>query len=337
MVELDSPHSHSMSDVYLFDGLKARDMDDIMRHSQLRCVACSERDDFKSSIREQLLHLSIRSLKNLIALRGQTCKECKDRKSLAVRSMQIAHLPPRAQLLPILRFHNALIFPYIKAHLYLREAHDMVFMNKMWKSKSRRFGVVPNEGHGTVVKLLDYESLPDGRSLAVVQGIQRFTSNRGQVGKETEQNVPKGIPVQNVTLFVDAPVFAKDMPEILELAKRVRRAFHAFDTDAMAAQRAKTLGNPPEESHGAEVLSHWLSMALPMTHPERLWLMELRSTRLRLAGLAEKLGVATEQDKRREEFRREGEKPAEQTKLSSERARKGATEGSGGKTSAKKR
>jgi Lon protease-like protein len=334
---MDSPRSHSLSDVYLFDGLKARDMAELMRNSQLRCVACAERDDFKASIRDQLFHLSIRSLKNLIALRGQTCKECKSKKFLQVRSMQIAHLPPKSQLLPILRFHNALIFPSIKAHLYLREAHDMVFMNKMWKSKSRRFGVMPNEGHGTVVKLLDYEALPDGRSLAVVQGIQRFTSNGGQGGKEIEQNGPGGIPVQNVTLFVDAPVFAKDMPEILDLAKRVRRAFHAFDTDAMAAQRAKTLGNPPEESLGAEVLSHWMSMALPMTHLERLWLMEVRSTRLRLAGLAEKLGVATEQDKRREEFGWEAGKAAEHKEPSAERARKGVPKGKGGKASAKKR
>lgn len=294
-----------------------------------RCIACSERDDFKSTMRNHVSKLSIRSLKNLIALRGQTCKECKDKKSLAVRAMQIAHLPPKAQLLPILHFKDALIFPFVKAHLYIREAEDLVLIHHVWKSKTRRFGVMPIEGQGTVVKLLGYEGLADGRSLAIVQGIQRFTSNAGRAG-EMERTGPNGIPVQNVTLFVDAPVFEEDMPEILGLAKRVRRAFHAIDTDAMAAQRAKTLGNPPEESLGAEVLSHWLSMAIPMTGVERLWLIDVRSTRLRLAALAKKLGVATEHDTRPDDLGR----GAQETEGS---ARKGAAKKKGGPASAKRR
>lgn len=34
--QVDNPENHSLSDVYLFDGLKARDMAGLMRDSQIR-------------------------------------------------------------------------------------------------------------------------------------------------------------------------------------------------------------------------------------------------------------------------------------------------------------
>lgn len=54
-------------------------------------MACSEREDFTASIRKEISDLSIRSLKNLIALRGHTCKECKDKNSLAIRALQVCN------------------------------------------------------------------------------------------------------------------------------------------------------------------------------------------------------------------------------------------------------
>lgn len=154
--------------------------------------------------------------------------------------------------------------------------------------------MVSMRGRGTVVRLLRREILPDGRVLAEVLGLQRFTTLSEAAGGE--ERGTGGVREMNVTMFVDGPVRSGEVADVLALAKRVRRGFHSIDTDAMASARAKTLGNAPGEAMGPEVLSHWLSMALPMTVKERVWLLEERSTLMRLVALAKKLGVATEKD-----------------------------------------
>lgn len=47
------------------------------------------RNDFTSTIRVQLSELSIRSLKNILAVRGFVCKDCKTKENLLNGALQV--------------------------------------------------------------------------------------------------------------------------------------------------------------------------------------------------------------------------------------------------------
>ena len=62
--------------------------------------------------------------------------------------------------------------------------------------------------------------------------------------------------------YVDNPVYCREAPQLDQLQKSMRRLFFVLDSDAYANALADAIGNPPEERHEPETLSHWTSQAV---------------------------------------------------------------------------
>jgi len=121
---------------------------------------------------------------------------------------------------------------------------------------NQRFALRQGPAHAIVAKILEHVT-EDGTMWVKIRGEQRVHIVTTSVEPGTH-----GLEYAKGYLFVDNPTYKRDASLLDEMQKRVRRLFFFLDTDDHADARAGTIGNPPDESHGPETLSHWVSQAI---------------------------------------------------------------------------
>mmetsp|Transcript_30985 Transcript_30985/g.76008 ORF Transcript_30985/g.76008 Transcript_30985/m.76008 type:complete len:313 (-) Transcript_30985:145-1083(-) len=267
-----------------FQEMRARELRKLVKDFDLPCKACAEKSDFTAAIKRHVSDLSIRSLKNIVAVRGFVCHVCKTKDDLIQTALQVIHLPPKTTALPIFGL-TAHIFPGVRAQIHVFEPQYKMLVRRAMRG-DRRFGAVGGGrgALGSVVRILEHAEHDDGTMTIKVLGETRFVVE----GTREEAVGAGGAPLlhANVTLFVDEPLGREEARKVHVVAKSVRRSFFVTDTDQDSAAREGTIGQPPSESLGPEALSHWLAMALEMPPAARERLFATTSTLERLEACA---------------------------------------------------
>jgi Lon protease-like protein len=237
--------------------MAVRELKSLIQKEKIVCKACSEKVDFVDAIREYLNLLSIKSLKNFIVVRGVQCPECKSKAELIHKALHAAHLPELNVTIPLFLLEKLWLFPRAFMKLIIFEPRYKLMLDHVVR-KDGRFGLLPSQSRGIVVRIKHMQTEEDGRILITIVGEHRFKIN----GPLWDMENSHGLKVANVTLFVDDPVLASEAKHLREMEKISRREFFRHDTDENAATREATLlGHPPPENLGSEVFSHWLAMA----------------------------------------------------------------------------
>ena len=237
----------------------------------VKCSACAERADFVEAAQKWLSRLSIRSLKNILAVRGVGCKACRTRDQLQMAALHAATLALKNVTLPLFDASHAhakelrvptkvgadmpRLFP--RGVIFLRvfdERHRLLVHRCL--ASNQRFVLKQGPKHGIVAKILEHGD-KDGSMWVRIRGEQRVHLVKTAVEANTH-----GLEYCKGYLFVDNPIYKKDASLLDHMQKRLRRLFFLLDTDDHADRRAGTIGNPPEEAHGPEALSHWISQAV---------------------------------------------------------------------------
>lgn len=125
---------------------------------------------------------------------------------------------------------------------------------------NQRFALRQGPAHAIIAKILEHVTV-DGTMWVKIRGEQRVHIVTTSVEPGT-----RGLEYCKGYLFVDSPTYKRDASMLDEIQKRVRRLFFFLDTDGHADSRAGTIGNPPDEAHGPEALSHWASQAISTTN-----------------------------------------------------------------------
>ena len=244
------------------------------------CKACAERSDFLEAAHKYLSSLSIRSLKNVLAVRSARCKTCRSRKDLEMASLHAAALPPKTVTLAVWGARSAVgpgdtvrCFPRGVVYLSVVEARHQMLVQIAMQSTQRFALTQPGHDIGIVARILQ-QGVTDGNAWIKVQCEQRIhmlgpaeepewtrpiTINAGGAVPPHAQ----GLRFSRCRMFVDDPVFRHQVAELDGLQRSVRRLFFRIDGDVFAEARVRACQNhPPEEAHGPESLSHWISQAI---------------------------------------------------------------------------
>lgn len=237
----------------------------------VKCTACAERADFVEAAQKWLSRLSVRSLKNILAVRGVGCKACRTREELQMAALHAATLALKNVTLPLFEASHVhaqelrmptkagadmpRLFPRGVIFLRVLEERYRLLVQRALAS-NKRFVLKQGPKHGVVAKIIEHWH-QDGSMWVKVRGEQRMIIVKTAVEANTH-----GLEYCKGYMFVDQPVYKRDASLLDNMQKRVRRLFFLLDTDDHAHRRADTIGNPPEEAHGPEALSHWISQAV---------------------------------------------------------------------------
>jgi len=206
----------------------------------VRCKACAERADFVEAAQIFLSRLSVRSLKNILSVRGAGCRVCRTREDLQMACLHAATLPPKNVSLPLFdtsHVPSALVRCYPRGIVRLKVVeHRHQVLQQLSMESSQRFALLQGPKHAVVAKILEHGE-QDGTPWVKVRCHQR-------VKILTRQPVPAlpGIEAAHGFLFVDAPVLKRDASNLDHLQRRVRRQFFALDNDASAQAREDSIG-----------------------------------------------------------------------------------------------
>ena len=204
----------------------------------VRCRACTERADFLEAAQMFLSRLSVRSLKNILSMRGAACRVCRTREDLQLACLHAATLPPKNVSLPLFNSEGPLearCYPRGIVRLKVVEQRQHV-LQQLAMDSSQRFALLQGPAHGIVAKILEHGE-QDGARWVKVRCNQRIKI----VARKAVPGMP-GLEAVHGSLFVDKPVWKSHASELDQLQKRVRRHFFALDSDACASARADTIG-----------------------------------------------------------------------------------------------
>ena len=251
----------NMSDSPVLDGLASKKLKSICAAENISCTSCWNKNHYKSAILQHIHSISIRSLKNFLAVRGLRCHECKTKADLERIAVYGAHLPHRKFVLPAVMIPNFWLFPRGTLKLNILEPQFQFMLRLIEQQGDQRFALLPTKNVGIIARVTKLEYPTDGQVEVQIVGEQRFRAE-GSLWT-LAGHFAQDVALVNGTLLTDQPVPAAATAELRVADKGARRAFFWLDTDRWAARRAETLlGSPPPESDGPEALSHWLGMAL---------------------------------------------------------------------------
>jgi hypothetical protein len=231
----------------------------IVKKMGVRCKACVERQHYVEAAQTYLSNLSIRSLKNMLAVRGVSCKACRTRQDLEMGALHAITLEPKNVTLPLFDTGSGnpvRCYPRSFVLLKVVEPRHRVLVERALAS-NRRFALRQRKDTVALAKILE-QGETAGNMWVKIRCDQRVRV----LGTEVDPN-SHGLAYATGLLMVDDPISKSQAPQLGALATRVRRLFFALDADSFAEARAQALvGNPPEERQGPEVLSHWISQAV---------------------------------------------------------------------------
>jgi len=205
-----------------------------------------------------MCRLTVRSLKNVLAVRGAGCNSCRTREDLFSAALHATTLAPKNVTLALFDSEVACA-PRGIVILNVFEARYRLLVQRA-VATHQRFALKQGPTLAIVVKILEHGE-QDGVMWIKVRGGLRV-----QVRSTVMEPHTHGLLFVTGYLFVDHPVFKREAAVLHDMQKRVRRLFFVLDSDASANVRALSIGNPPEETHGPESLSHWVSHAVSTPH-----------------------------------------------------------------------
>ena len=211
----------------------------------VKCKGCAEREDYVQAAQKFLSKLSVRSLKNILSVRGVGCRECRTREQLQMAALHAATIEPKNVTLPLYDSgggaHEVVCFPRGVVYVNAVDLKSRLLVERALAS-NQHFALKQGDKHAILGKILEHTEV-DGSLRIKVRCGQRIRVVNTIIEPNTH-----GLQYCKGYLFVDHPVFRRDASQLDEMQKRLRRLFFVLDTDASANARIDTIKNPPEVS-----------------------------------------------------------------------------------------